>query len=69
MTKPFHHTPQHAEPRPQLFRSLLWVFLTIGVVGNAVASAIGAGIAAHLGFGAVTAVCTIALVVQYLRRR
>ena len=66
------YTPQHTrhdETRPQLLRSLLWVLLTIGVVGNAVASAIGAGIVAHAGFGAVSAVAGVALVTQYLRSR
>ncbi|SHN47395.1 hypothetical protein [Cryptosporangium aurantiacum] len=53
---------------PQLLRPLLWVLLTIGMIGNAAASLFGDALALHLGFGALTAVSGIALAAQYLRR-
>ncbi|MFC4466015.1 hypothetical protein ACFPH6_16025 [Streptomyces xiangluensis] len=50
-------------------RTLLWVLLVISAIGNMVASYAALGTPAHLAFGAVTAVCLTALVVQGLRGR
>ncbi|MFD3731889.1 hypothetical protein [Streptomyces sp. NPDC058632] len=50
-----------------VIRTLLWLVLTISVVGNTVASSMGAGLGVHLVAGLVTAVCATLLVVRHLR--
>ncbi|TQS45038.1 hypothetical protein [Cryptosporangium phraense] len=54
---------------PQILRPLLWVLLTIGMIGNAAATALGDNLPAHLAFGLVTLVSGGALIAQYVRRR
>ncbi|GHD87097.1 hypothetical protein [Streptomyces naganishii] len=52
---------------PGVVRFLLWPALVISVIGNTVVSWTGAGLGAHLAFGAVTALTVTALVVRRLR--
>ncbi|MFI5958804.1 hypothetical protein [Cryptosporangium sp. NPDC051539] len=54
---------------PQILRPLLWILLTIGMLGNAAASSFGDDLPAHLAFGALTLFSGAALVVDHLRRR
>ncbi|CAM5633624.1 MULTISPECIES: hypothetical protein [Streptomyces] len=59
----------HPEPpaRAGLARALLWPALVVSVVGNAVASVVGADTAVNLGFGAFTAVTAATLAVRWWR--
>lgn len=59
------------EPRPGasvgVLRPLLWLALVVSTVGNTVVSLGNVGTGIHLGFGVVTALCVIALIVHHLR--
>ncbi|GLY31140.1 hypothetical protein [Kineosporia sp. NBRC 101731] len=46
-----------------------WLAVVAGVVGNTVASLAGDSMPVHLGFGALTAVGVVTLVVNWLHRR
>ncbi|WP_035858122.1 hypothetical protein [Cryptosporangium arvum] len=59
----------HSTSTPQVLRPLLWVLLTIGMVGNLASSLLGGPVAVHTAFGALTVVSGIALAVNYLRKR
>ncbi|GAA3632184.1 hypothetical protein GCM10022223_57900 [Kineosporia mesophila] len=46
-----------------------WLAVVAGVVGNTVASLAGDSMPVHLGFGALTTVGVVTLVVNWLHRR
>ena len=66
----YRYTPQHTnESRGGVLRPLFWVLLTIGMVGNMATSLLGGATAIHTGFGALTVISGVALVVHYVRNR
>ena len=60
-------TPDHSGP--QILRPLLWVLLTIGMIGNAAATGFGDNLPVHLAFGLLTLGSGAVLAASYLRRR
>jgi hypothetical protein len=54
--------------RGSILRALTWTVLVISAIGNSVSSFGGAPSFVHFGFGAVTAICIVALSLQYLQQ-
>lgn len=54
---------------PRIARLLLWPVLVLSVLGNAVASIVGARTTVSLGFGIVTALALAGLLATLRRRR
>ena len=54
-------------PRTPILRPILWVLLTLGVLGNAAASLLTDGVLVHSGFGLVALAAGAGLVAGYLR--
>ncbi|MFG1926525.1 hypothetical protein [Cryptosporangium sp. NPDC048952] len=60
---------QSTSSNSQILRPLLWVLLTIGLVGNMAVSLVGGSMVVHTAFGVVTLASGIALAVHYFRHR
>lgn len=60
---------EQIRPTSSPWNAILWSLLVLGTVGNMVASAAAAGIAAHLVLGAVTAAAAAGLITLWLRAR
>lgn len=60
---------RNRERRGGFVRPLLWVLLVVSGAANSVTSFGGVNVWIHLGFGVVTLLCVVALVVHHLRGR
>lgn len=62
-------TPPAPRTAHRVVRAVLWSLLVISVFGNSVASLGDPGLAVHLVFGLVSAVCAAALIADWRRSR